>query len=170
MNPQEAPALALSTMAPHHWSAVRAIYIEGIASGNATFEQAAPDWEHWNRAHLPSCRLVALSLSEVIGWAALSPFSTRAVYVGVADVSIYIATRARGRGVGKALLAALVAASEQHNVWTLQAGIFPENVQSLAAHQGLGFRIVGTRERLGCMDGRWRDVVLLERRSTVVGR
>lgn len=170
MNPPEASALSLETMGSYHWSAVRAIYLEGIATGNATFQQTAPDWEQWDRAHLMPCRLVAVSLSEVIGWAALSPYSQRAVYAGVAEVSIYVAARARGRGIGKVLLAALVAASEQHNLWTLQAGIFPENVQSLALHAGAGFRVVGTRERIGCLEGRWRDVVLMERRSKVVGR
>jgi phosphinothricin acetyltransferase len=155
-------------MTPDHWGAVRAIYLEGIATGDATFEQTAPEWAQWDRGHLTACRFVAISSGEVIGWAALSPVSPRPVYAGVAEVSIYVAARARGLGVGKALLRALIEASERHNLWTLQAGILPENVPSLALHTGVGFRIVGTRERLGRLDGRWRDVVLVERRSAVV--
>lgn len=151
------------------WDAVRAIYLEGIATGNATFEKSAPDWEQWNAGHLPTCRLVARAGGETLGWAALSPVSGRCVYGGVAEVSVYVAERARGRGVGFRLLSALVAGSETNRIWTLQAGIFPENQASIAIHHKAGFRTVGVRERLGCMDGRWRDVVLLERRSAVVG-
>jgi L-amino acid N-acyltransferase YncA len=143
------------------WSAVRAIYLEGIATGNATFEQSAPDWDGWDRGHLRVCRLVARLGSEVLGWTALNPVSTRSVYAGVAEFSIYVAERARGRGIGAALMRALVEASEQEGIWTLQSGIFPENT--------VGFREVGTRERIGCMNGRWRDVVLMERRSAIAG-
>ena len=151
------------------WDEVRAIYQEGIATGNATFEKAAPDWEGWHAGHLPACRLLARSDGEALGWAALSPVSGRCVYGGVAEVSVYVAARARGRGIGLLLLSELVAASERNGIWTLQAGIFPENEASIAIHKKAGFRIVGVRERLGCMDGRWRDVVLMERRSAVVG-
>ncbi len=146
------------------WPAVRAIYLEGIATGNATFETAAPEWERWDAGHLKTCRLVVRVDGEVVGWAALSPVSARVVYAGVAEVSIYVAQRARGKGLGAELLRALVAESEAHGVWTLQAGIFPENAASIALHRRAGFRIVGTRERIGCVDGRWRDVVLMERR------
>ncbi len=146
------------------WPAVRAIYLEGIATGNATFETAAPEWERWDAGHLKSCRLVARVDGEVAGWAALSPVSARAVYAGVAEVSIYVAQRARGKGIGADLLRTLVAESEANGVWTLQAGIFPENTASIALHRRSGFRVVGTRERIGCVDGRWRDVVLMERR------
>jgi L-amino acid N-acyltransferase YncA len=146
------------------WDSVRAIYIQGIATGNATFEQAAPEWETWDAAHLPFCRLGARADGEVLGWAALSPYSRRPVYAGVAEVSVYVAEAARGRGIGRALLSALVTESGQRGIWTLQAGIFPENVASIRLHERLGFRVVGTRERIGCMDGRWRDVVLMERR------
>jgi L-amino acid N-acyltransferase YncA len=159
----------LCAMGEEHWSAVRAIYLQGIATGNATFERTAPEWEEWDRGRLSSCRLVALYRGEVVGWAALSPASKRAVYAGVAEVSVYVAEEARGLGVGRALLSALVSESEGNNIWTLQAGIFPENVESLELHKKLGFRIVGTRERLGLMNERWRDVVLVERRSAVVG-
>jgi L-amino acid N-acyltransferase YncA len=154
----------ITPMTAADWPAVRSIYLEGIATGDATFETAAPEWERWDAGHLKTCRLVAHVDGEVAGWAALSPVSARAVYAGVAEVSIYIAQLARGKGLGAALLRALVAESEVNGVWTLQAGIFPENTASIALHRRAGFRIVGTRERIGCVDGRWRDVVLMERR------
>jgi phosphinothricin acetyltransferase len=151
------------------WPAVRAIYEQGIATGNATFEESAPQWERWDAAHLPHSRLAACDGDEVLAWAALSSVSSRCVYAGVAEVSIYVAARARGRGIGLALLTALIESSERENIWTLQAGIFPENSASLALFRKEGFRVLGTRERLGRMDGRWRDVVLMERRSRVAG-
>ncbi len=163
------PPVTLLPLTPEDWSAVRGIYLEGMATGNATFETSAPDWDHWNAAHLPFCRLLARSDCDTLGWAALSPVSGRCVYGGVAEVSVYVAERARGRGIGFLLLSALVAASEQNAIWMLQAGIFPENEASIAIHQKAGFRVVGVRERLGALRGRWRDVVLLERRSAVVG-
>ena len=151
------------------WDAVRAIYAEGIATGHATFETEPPAWERWNAKHLPTGRLVALGDDRVLGWAALSPVSDRCVYAGVAEVSVYVAEPARGLGIGRALLDALVTASEAAGIWTLQAGIFPENAASLAIHSTCGFRVVGVRQRLGQHQGRWRDALLLERRSTVVG-
>jgi L-amino acid N-acyltransferase YncA len=157
-------------MQPEDWPSVRAIYLEGIATGNATFEQTAPEWEKWDGGHLPEPRIVARSDGNVMGWAALSSVSSRCVYAGVAEVSIYVADRARGRGIGRQLMSRLIADSEAEGIWTLQAGIFPENVASIALHERAGFRIVGQRERLGQMNGRWRDVVLLERRSAVAGR
>ena len=159
----------VTPMNPCDWDTVRAIYVEGIASGNATFEKDAPAWEKWDRDHLRCCRLVARSQGAVVGWAALSPVSARSVYAGVAEASIYVAGRARRQGVGSALLSALIAASEREGIWTLQAGIFPENAASLDLCMRAGFRVVGTRERLGCLEGRWRDVLLLERRSAVAG-
>jgi phosphinothricin acetyltransferase len=159
----------IEPMTPGDWDSVRAIYLEGIATGNATFEKSAPDWERWDAGHLQHCRLLARAGGEVLGWAALSPVSGRCVYGGVVEVSVYVAERARGRGIGRRLLSELVAASEHHGIWTLQASIFPENQASIALHQSAGFRVVGVRERLGSMDGRWRDVVLMERRSGVVG-
>jgi phosphinothricin acetyltransferase len=159
----------IEPMTPGDWDSVRAIYLEGIATGNATFEKSAPDWERWDAGHLQHCRLLARAGGEVLGWAALSPVSGRCVYGGVVEVSVYVAERARGRGIGLLLLSELVAASEHHGIWTLQASIFPENQASIALHQSAGFRVVGVRERLGSMDGRWRDVVLMERRSGVVG-
>ena len=152
-------------MLAEDWPAVRAIYLEGIATGNATFAQSAPDWAEWDAGHLESCRLVATVEEVVAGWAALSAVSSRCVYAGVAEVSIYVAESARGKGVGLELLQALAGASEHAGLWTLQAGIFPENTASIRLHKRCGFRVVGTRERIGCMDGRWRDVMLLERRA-----
>jgi L-amino acid N-acyltransferase YncA len=160
--------MVIEPLTPQDWEAVRSIYREGIATGNATFEQSAPEWDQWHAGHLKTCRLVARS-GGVLGWAALSPVSGRCVYAGVAEVSVYVAERARGQGVGAALLQRLVRDSEDAGVWTLQAGIFPENTASIKLHERAGFRIVGTRERLGSMNGRWRDVVLMERRSSVVG-
>jgi L-amino acid N-acyltransferase YncA len=158
-------------MRPEDWPAVRSIYLEGIATGNATFEQSTPDWEKWDAGHLPALRIVGRSESgDLMGWAALSDVSGRCVYAGVAEVSIYVSGLARGRGVGRQLLARLIADSEKNGIWTLQAGIFPENVPSIAMHERAGFRIVGQRERLGQMNGRWRDVILMERRSAVAGR
>jgi len=156
-------------MTAEDWPSVRQIYEEGIATGNATFEKSAPDYDAWDRGHLSRCRLVAREDGEVAGWAALSPVSSRCVYGGVAEVSVYVRETARGRGVGLALMKALVEESEKAGIWTLQAGIFPENAASIDVHGKVGFRIVGVREKLGVMDGRWRDVVLMERRSGVVG-
>ncbi len=163
------PTCEIVPMTEEHWDAVREIYVQGIATGNATFEKSVPDWKEWDERHLPSCRLIARWDKKVRGWAALSRVSSRRVYEGVAEVSIYVADEARGHGIGRELLGALVEASEQNGIWTLQAGILAENAVSIRLHQRAGFRIVGTRERIGCMDGRWRDTVLMERRSAVVG-
>jgi phosphinothricin acetyltransferase len=156
-------------MEPGDWRGVRSIYEEGVATGDATFETEAPEWETWDRDHLDAGRLVARDGSAVVGWAALSPVSDRCAYRGVAEVSVYVAAAARGRGVGRALLDALVAASEEAGIWTLQAGMFPENAASVALHEACGFRKVGVRERLGRLGDRWRDVLMLERRSRRVG-
>ena len=160
--------ILLEPMQPAHWPDVRRIYDAGIAGGNATFETSSPEWEAWNAAHLPDCRFVARDDDAVVGWAALSAVSSRCVYGGVAEVSVYVAPEAAGKGVGSLLLARLIEASEARGMWTLQAGIFPENAASLALHVKHGFRIVGRRERLGQLHGRWRDVMLLERRSATV--
>lgn len=157
-------------MSAAHWPLVRAIYEQGLATGHATFQTEAPPWDEWDRGHLAHSRLVLVAEDgPVRGWAALSPVSGRCVYGGVAEVSVYVAEAARGLGGGRRLLAALIAESEQNGIWTLQAGIFPENAASLALHAAAGFRTVGRRERIGQRLGVWRDTVLLERRSAVVG-
>lgn len=157
----------------HHWPDVRRIYGEGIATGHATFETELPDWDTWNGNHRQDCRLVATAThserSEILGWAALSPVSKRKVYAGVAEVSVYVASAARGRGVGSALLEMIIRESESNGVWTLQAGIFPENQASISLHQSCGFRKVGVRQRIGRLGAAWRDVLLLERRSALAG-
>ena len=161
--------MELEPMRPEDWPAVRAIYEAGIATGDATFETTAPDWPAWDAAHLPDHRLVAREdAGQVVGWAALAPVSDRCAYAGVVENSIYVAPDAQGRGVGRALLAAVVASAEQAGIWTVQTGIFPENQPSVRLHEACGFRVVGVRERLGRLDGRWRDVLLLERRSPVI--
>jgi L-amino acid N-acyltransferase YncA len=164
------PDYRIDVLTAADWELVRAVYLEGIATGKATFEAAAPDWEGWDAGHLKHCRLLARAEGgAVAGWAALSPVSRRAAYAGVAEVSVYVGEAFRGRGAGRRLLRALVECSEEHGVWTLQAGILAENHESRALHQSCGFREVGLRERIGKLEGQWRDVVLFERRSRRVG-
>jgi len=153
---------------PEDWPTVRAIYEDGIRSGNATFETETPSWEAWDAAHT-ELRLVAERDGAVVGWAALSSYSSRCCYRGVGEVSVYVGEAARGAGVGRLLLEELVQRSEHEGYWTLTAGVFPENEASLHLHRACGFREIGVHERLGELDGVWRDVVWLERRSTVVG-
>ena len=160
----------IEPMTTEDWEQVRDIYEEGIRSGNATFETSAPDWEKWDQAHLPFGRLVARSQGAVVGWAALSPVSARKAYAGVAESSIYVSVRAQGKGVGTALQQELTRQSEAHGIWTLQGVVFAENTASLALLKKSGFREVGRRERISQLDGRWRDTILLERRSPVVGK
>jgi L-amino acid N-acyltransferase YncA len=150
------------------WPAVREIYEQGITGRNATFETEAPEWDAWNRSHLDGHRLVAVEGGRVVGWAALSPVSERCVYQGVAENSVYVDSSAQGRGIGKALLERLVADAERAGIWTIQTGVFPENDASVGLHLACGFRVVGLRERLGQLDGEWRDVLFLERRSEVI--
>jgi len=159
----------IGQMSRADWEQVRAIYLEGIATGNATFETEAPSWEAWDSSHLSCARLVARFSDRVAGWAALSPISQRCVYGGVAEVSVYVSQAQRQSGIGRQLLSALISESERNGIWTLQAGMFPENAGSLALHQRLGFREVGRRERIGKLSGVWRDTILLERRSSLVG-
>jgi phosphinothricin acetyltransferase len=166
---EQAVNYIIETMWATDWRAVRAIYVEGIATGNATFETAAPEWEEWDRAHHRFARLVARRDDRVVGWAALSPVSGRPVYAGVAEVSIYVGQSVRGCGVGFGLLSRLIEEAERNGIWMLQAGILPENEASLALHRRCGFREVGRRERIGRLKGEWRDVVLMERRSRQVG-
>jgi phosphinothricin acetyltransferase len=164
----ELMGVRIDVMSPADWPEVCAIYEEGIATGLGTFETKAPSWEEWNAARLPHSRLVARD-DQVLGWAALSPVSKRACYVGVAEVGIYVAAVARGRGIGRALLDALIQSSEQNGIWTLQGATIAENEASLALQTRCGFRIIGRRERIGKLAGVWCDTVLTERRSTTVG-
>jgi phosphinothricin acetyltransferase len=162
--------LRIEPMTAADWPDVRSIYEAGIATGHATFQTEAPEWDAWDRAHLSTCRLVARTADgATLGWAALSPVSARAVYAGVAEVSVYVSDGARGHGVGRALLEALIQAAEADGRWTLQASIFPENVASVRLHERCGFRVVGRRERIARHHGVWRDTLLLERRSRTVG-
>ena len=146
------------------WEQVREIYLEGIRSGNSTFETNAPTWEKWDEGHLPVARLVMRDEEMVLGWAALSPVSKRDVYRGVVEVTVYVTESARGKGIGRALLEALIAESEKNGIWTLQASIFPENTASVDLHLKCGFREVGRRERIAMLNGVWRDTLLFERR------
>lgn len=158
----------IEAMTAEDWPAVRAIYVEGMATGLGTFETEAPSWEAWNATRLPHSRLVARN-KEVIGWAALSPVSKRSCYAGVAEVAIYVSEVARGQGVGRALLEALILSSEENGIWTLQGATIAENAASIALQKRCGFRIVGRREHIGKRDGVWRDTIITERRSRRVG-
>ncbi len=151
------------------WPSVHAIYAEGIATRNATFETEPPSWEEFDRGRLPRARLVAVESGSVVGWAALSATSTRACYSGVVEHSVYVAEDARGRGIGRALLDDLVAAADEAGIWTIQTSIFPENGASLALHELVGFKVIGRRERIAQLDGVWRDTIFLERRSPTAG-
>jgi L-amino acid N-acyltransferase YncA len=162
--------ITIHPMQAADWTAVAHIYAAGIATGEATFETEVPGWETWHASRLPHSRFVARSeAGEVVGWAALSAVSSRCVYAGVAEVSVYVAPASWGQGIGRQLLQTLIDSSEAAGIWTLQAGIFPENVASVTLHEKLGFRVVGRREKLGQQYGRWRDVLFLERRSQIVG-
>ncbi|MCW4452370.1 GNAT family N-acetyltransferase [Kaistella sp. BT6-1-3] len=156
-------------MTADDWKNVSEIYRQGIETGNATFQQEIPTYTDWDNGHLKNCRIVAIKDNEVAGWAALTPVSGRCVYAGVAEVSVYVADKNRGHKIGHKLLEKLIIESENEKLWTLQAGIFPENIASLKIHEALGFRKIGHRERIGQMNGIWRDIILLERRSKLIG-
>jgi phosphinothricin acetyltransferase len=164
----------IDVMKAEDWTQVRSIYLEGIATGNSTFEAHVPDWEKWDSSHLPGHRLVVREGNRILAWAALSPVSSRCVYSGVAELSLYVAAGHRGKGIGSALLKAIINSTEKAGVWTLQGGIFPENTPSLRLVRRHGFKEIGRRERVGKMTygdlaGTWRDVILVERRSSVIG-
>jgi L-amino acid N-acyltransferase YncA len=159
------PSVELRPLRGDDWPAVAEIYWDGMRDGLATFETEVPSWDEWDAAHLPEHRLVADLLGEVVGWAALAPVSSRPCYRGVAEDSVYVARAARGLGIGRRLLEALIVGAERAGIWTIQTSIFPENRASLALHERCGFRVVGTRERIAKRDGVWRDTVFLERRS-----
>jgi len=152
-----------------HWPEVKAIYLSGVATGNANFSFAEPEWAGWDKTHVSNCRFVITENNKVLGWAALTAIHDQCVFAGVAEVSIYIAEQARGKGIGKQLLRTLIDESEKNNFWTLEARIFPENIASIKIHEENGFRIIGSRERIGQLKGVWRDTLLLERRSIKVG-
>jgi phosphinothricin acetyltransferase len=154
---------------PNDWNAGASIYKEGIATGLATFEKNVPSWETWDTSHMKSCRIIVENENKVMGWAALTPVSDRCVYNGVAEISVYVAKRQRGKGIGSKLLEELIKLSEAEGIWTLQAGIFPENVSSIELHKKMGFRIIGLREKIGKLDGVWKNNCILERRSKIVG-
>lgn len=155
-------------MSDAHAADVLSIYQAGIDEGDATFETRAPGWQAFSAARLPGCRYVAVDAGRVIGWVAVSAVSSRPVYAGVVEHSVYVDPGARGKGAGRLLLGTLIDATEAAAIWTIQAGIFAENTASLALHRSAGFRVVGTRERMGQHHGRWRDVMLIERRSQAV--
>jgi phosphinothricin acetyltransferase len=161
--------IELRPLEQEDWIAVAAIYRQGIETGNATFQKEIPTWDEWNLAHLKKCRIIACLEDEIAGWAALSPVSARSVYVGVAEVSVYVSNKFKGQKIGNRLLEALIYESETECIWSLQASIFRENSASLKLHKKLGFREVGYREKIGKMDGVWRDTILLERRSIIAG-
>jgi len=161
--------VTVTLMQPANWEIVQSIYLEGIETGDATFQQDVPDWDAWNRDHLTHSRLVALIIDQIVGWAALSPVSKRQVYAGVAEVSVYVSEKYRGQKVGNTLLEHLIKHSETNNIWTLQSSIFRENKASIYIHECNGFRFVGYREKIGQMNGIWRDTLLFERRSRTVG-
>jgi L-amino acid N-acyltransferase YncA len=161
--------MEIKKLTEKHWPEVRAIYESGVATGNANFSHQVPDWDEWDKTHVKNCRLVATENGEVLGWAALTAISDRCVFAGVAEVSVYIAENSRGKGIGKQLLSDLITLSEENNFWTLESRIFVENLASLKIHEENGFRIIGSRERIGQLNGVWRDTLLLERRSVKVG-
>jgi L-amino acid N-acyltransferase YncA len=165
----EKMTIAFRPMTANDWEHVAEVYRQGIETGNATFQQDIPSWQDWDNWHLKNCRIVCIMENQLAGWAALTPISGRCVYAGVAEISVYIADKFRGQRLGLQLLQQLIEESEKENLWTLQAGIFPENTASLTIHEKLGFRKIGYRERIGKMKGKWRDTILLERRSGKIG-
>lgn len=161
--------VVIRPLVPSDWSIVANIYKSGIDTNNATFETQIPSWENWDNSHLKFARIVALIKNQLVGWAALSPVSNRCVYGGVAEISVYVDEKHRSIGIGKALLENLIPLSEENGIWTLQAGIFRENISSIKLHESAGFRIVGYREKIGKLNGKWIDTYLLEKRSPTLG-
>jgi L-amino acid N-acyltransferase YncA len=163
--PVDVASVELTVLEPGQWPEVARVYAEGIETGNATFETEVPGWDDWDAAHLPEHRFVALRTGSLVGWVATRAVSERCAYAGVVEHSVYVAACARGRGIGAMLLERLISSTEAAGIWTIQTGIFPENEASLRLHERVGFRLVGRRERVGKLDGVWRDVLMVERRS-----
>ncbi len=161
--------IIIEPMLRTHWNDVSRIYQEGIETGFATFETEVPSWKQWNENHLKTCRLIGIDESNILGWAALSPVSSRCVYGGVAEVSVYVSTSEWGRKIGEKLLLSLIDESEKNGFWTLLSGIFPDNIGSIELHKKVGFRVIGKREKIGQLDGVWKDNILFERRSKIIG-
>lgn len=162
--------MRIRNMTQEDWPEVAKIYLDGISTGYATFETLVPDFQSWDKSHIKECRLIAEKEGKILGWAALSPVSSRCVYGGIGEVSVYISSRSRGLGVGEALLLKLIEESEKEGYWTIQAGIFPENIASIKLHKKVGFRFIGKREKIGkTKDGLWKDNLLFEKRSEIVG-
>jgi len=164
------PEIVITEMLPDHWTEVSNIYKDGIDTGMATFETEIPSWESWDKNHIRSCRLVAINENRIVGWAALSPVSSRCVYGGVAEVSVYVDIEAWGKKIGEKLMLKIIEESELNGYWTLQSGVFPENIASINLHEKVGFREIGYREKVGQLDGIWKDNILWERRSKIVGK
>ena len=164
------PEIVITEMLPDHWTEVSNIYKDGIDTGMATFETEIPSWESWDKNHIKSCRLVAINENRIVGWAALSPVSSRCVYGGVAEVSVYVDIEAWGKKIGEKLMLKIIEESELNGYWTLQSGVFPENIASINLHEKVGFREIGYREKIGQLDGIWKDNILWERRSKIVGK
>ncbi|RYF89699.1 MAG: N-acetyltransferase family protein [Chitinophagaceae bacterium] len=161
--------MEITKILAEHYPIIAAIYLQGIATGNATFQTEAPDWEDWDNSHISHSRIAVIVNKMIAGWAALTPVSNRCVYAGVAEVSVYVGSGYRGKGLGKILLEELIKESEKNNLWTLQSGILPENTASIKLHEQCGFRKIGYREKIGNMNGVWRDNIVMERRSKTVG-
>jgi phosphinothricin acetyltransferase len=160
--------ITIKNMLPQHWTEVSIIYKDGIETGLATFEKETPNWMDWDNNHLKVCRIIAVLNEKIVGWAALSPVSSRCVYGGIGEVSIYVAREFRGNKIGEKLLKKLISESEENRLWTIQSGIFPENINSIKLHEKVGFRKIGYREKIGELDGIWKDNILFEKRSKLI--
>jgi len=164
------PEIVITELLPGHWTEVSDIYKDGIDTGMATFETDIPSWESWDKNHIRSCRLLAMIENKIVGWAALSPVSSRCVYGGVAEVSVYVDKEAWGKKIGEKLIRKIIMESEINGYWTLQSGVFPENIASIELHRKVGFREIGYREKVGQLEGIWKDNILWERRSKIIGK
>ena len=160
--------ITIKSMLPEHWPEVSIIYQDGVETGMATFEKEIPSWEVWDSNHIKACRIIAVLNKKIVGWAALSPVSSRCVYGGVGEVSVYVSNGFRGNQIGEKLLRRLIMESEENGLWTIQSGVFPENIGSIKLHEKVGFRKIGYREKIGALNGVWKDNILLEKRSKLI--